>query len=78
MTLPSDDQLAYRPSRVRKLNSPSPAEARVPPLGLNLTTLTAAVCFESVARYSARGGCGVRSWPVNAACADADDDGILG
>jgi hypothetical protein len=58
--------------------SPSPADARVCPFGLKRTTFTAAVCLLSVERYSALGGCGTISWPVTAACVEADAAGMLG
>lgn len=73
MTLPSGVS-AY----IRNGLSPSLADASICPFGAKRTTLTAAVCLESVARYSTRGGCGATSCPVSAACVEDDTEGMLG
>jgi hypothetical protein len=62
----------------RREDLPSPAEAKVPPFGLNRTAFTAAVCFDKVAKYSALGGWAATSCPVKAACCAAEEEGILG
>ena len=53
---PNDDVPIYRQTLHAMTDSPSPADARRLPLGAKRTTLTAAVCFDSVVRYSTRGG----------------------